>query len=538
MSKSPSRFFKDGIECEEVQGERRLSDSLLWTLQEEYYAEQSLKAWERVPFYSTSRMMFVGAIAELVNSFLLDCADNLDYDSPVYILELGGGSGCFAYRFLTELVELMADFEQLKNLRVQYILSDFAQANIDAHLKNVRLKPFLDSQMLEISVYRPDLSNSIDLVVSGQTLKRGQMKNPLVVLANYFFDTIKQDAFRVADGKLQEAKFTLYREADASSLEVAPTIQEIRMSEQYYDLQLPYYNDPSLDSILDFYGNNLQNASVIFPIGAMRSLENLSHLAGDKLAVFASDKGFASLDSKQIVGLRPQEFAEHGAFSFDVNFDALQRYFRNKGGSALIESGDHSSLGFMFATTVEAHCQLTNHFFRQYIQKRDVCNASYNLEEFTFFGCDQRNKFVRPYLTNFISIVQSSNFDPFIFDGAFARLFNNLLPELTEMDSEQEREVTEVVYRTFKNIFNVANEYFDLAAILEFCMRWEKFDYCLALANEAVEALGPTRKAYDYAAMACEQLNRKQDAYDYFRQALALQSDHDWARAGMARNKP
>lgn len=537
MSESPSRFIKDGVECEEVQSERRLSESLLWTLQEEYYANQSLKAWERVPFYSTSRMMFVGAIAQLVNSFLLDYADSLDYESPLYILELGGGSGCFAYRFLNELSELTNDFERFKNLRVQYILSDFAQSNIDAHLSNKRLKPFLDSQMLEISVYRPDLSDSIQLAVSGRRLERGQIKNPLIVLANYFFDTIKQDAFRVIDGKLQETKVRLYRNADLASVE-ATTIQNVRMSEQYYDLQLPYYDDQSLDSILDFYGSNLQNASIIFPIGAMRSLENLSRLASDKLALFVSDKGFASLDSKQILGLRPQEFAEHGAFSFDVNFDALQRYFRNKGGSALIESGDHSSLGFMFATTVETKCELTNHFFRQYIQKRDVCNASFNLEEFTFVGCEHSKDLVRPYLTNFISIVQSSNFDPFIFDGAFARLFGKLVPELSTMDGEQEREVTDLLNRTFRNVFNVANEYFDLASILEFCMCWEKFDYCLSLATEAIEKLGPSRKAYDYAAIACEQLDRRLDAYNYFRLALEMQPDHDWAREGLERNKP
>ncbi|CAN5621489.1 hypothetical protein BH10CYA1_BH10CYA1_42440 [soil metagenome] len=539
MSESPSRFLKDGVESEAVQGERRLSESLLWTLQEDYYAKQSLKAWERVPFYSTSRMMFVGTIANLVNAFLVDCADTLDFQSPVYILELGGGSGCFAYRFLNELVELMSDFDVLRNLRLQYILSDFAKANIDAHLSNGRLKALLDSHMLEISVLKPEVSNSIDLEVSGQTLKRGQIKNPLLVLANYFFDTIKHDAFRVANGKLQETKFSLYRESsDTRSFESAPTIQEIKMSEQHYDLQLPYYDDQCLDSILDYYGKNLQNASVIFPIGAIRSLENLSYLAEDNLAVFVSDKGFASLDSKQIVGLRPQEFAEHGAFSFDVNFDALQRYFVNRGGVALTESGDHSSLGFMFATTVKTKCNLTKHLFRQLMQKLDVVNSSYNLEEFTFYGCEFGSQFICPHLTNFISIVQTSNFDPFIFDGAFARLFERLVPELSNMDVEQEREVTELIKRTYKNIFNVANEYFDLASILEFCVCWGKYDYCLALATEALETLGPIRKAYDYAAIACEHLGRKQDAYNYFRQAVDMQSDHDWAKEGMERNSP
>jgi len=563
VTESPSRFIKDGIECEEVQSARRLSESLLWTLQEEYYASQSLNAWERVPFYSTSRMMFVGAIAELVNSFLLDCIDEFDPQSPIYILELGSGSGCFAYRFVNHLKELMVDFERLKKLNVRYILSDFTKVNIDAHLNNLRLKPFFDSGELDVGVYSPENDTAIRLEVSGAELERGALKNPLLVIANYLFDTIKHDAFRVVDGSLQETKFALFREVsrqsdsdsdrDGSGSRLSesdndqdgsgarrtnPTIQEIRMSEVYSDLELPYYRDPHLDSILHFYRSELSDSSVIFPIGAMRSIANLSHLAADKLALFVSDKGFASLESKQVLGLRTQEFAEHGAFSFDVNFDALQRYVENRGGNALIESGDHSSLGFMFATTWKPTCELTRHFFRQYIQKRDICNASYNLEEFTFVGCEKGQNFVRPYLTNFISIVQSSNFDPFIFDGAFARLFENLVPELTEMDLEQEYEVADLVGRTFRNVFNVANDYFDLAAIFEFCVCWQKYEFCLTLAKQANASLGVSRKAFDYAAIASEHLNRREDAYEYFRQALALEPEHDWAREGMERNKP
>ncbi|HEY9731892.1 MAG TPA: hypothetical protein V6C89_08270 [Drouetiella sp.] len=561
MSELPSRYIKDGVECEEVQSARRLSESLLWTLQEEYYANKSLKAWERVPFYSTSRMMFVGAIAELVSKFLLDLGQDLNFAEPVYILELGGGSGCFAYRFINQLKELLADFEQFKSLRFQYILSDFAKANVDAHLRNLRIRPLIDSGELEVAVYDPQISNTVKLEVSGQTLCRGKLKNPLLIIANYFFDTIKQDAFRIIDGVLKETQIALYREMsggesspeldEGSSPELdggsspepegesSPrvSIQEIKMSETYADIGLPYYNDPYLDSILAFYQNNLADSSVIFPIGAMRSLANLSDLADGKLAAFVSDKGFASLDSKQVLGLRTQEFAEHGAFSFDVNFDSIKRYVENKGGAALIESGDHSSLGFIFATTWPAKAELAKQFFRQSLQKRDVCNASYNLEEFTFVGCEHGRNFVRPYLTNFVSIVQSSNFDPFIFDGAFARLFEGLVPELTEMDSEQEREVTELLRETFNNIFNVANDYCDLAAILEFCMCWHKYEFCLELALEANSTLGPSRKAFDYAAIACEHLERGPEAYEYFRQSVELKPDHDWAREGMERNR-
>lgn len=522
-----------------LQGEVRLSESMLWKLQEEYYAEESLQAWVNVPFYSTSRMMFVGANAELVNSFLLDYSTKLDYEHPVYILEVGGGSGCFAYRFVNELQELMSFFPQFEKLRVCYILSDFAQSNIDAHLKNPRLKPMIDAGLLELAIYRPDISTSIHLEVSDQTLTSEQIKNPLLVVANYFFDTIKHDAFRAVEGKLLETKFSVHRANSDAASDLKPRLRDLKMVESYHEIEFPYYDDPALDSILHHYQGNLKEASVIFPIGAMDSLKNLTELAGNKLVVIAHDKGFASLDSKQIVGLRTQEFAAHdGALSFDVNFDSLSRYFHNSGGFALVDSGDHSSLCSMFATSFNMPLPISAHYFRQNIQKRDVCNSSYNLEEVTFAGLNDKTvSFARPHLTLFISIVQASNFDPFIFDGALARLFYRLMPELSTMDAEQEREVKDLINRTAKNIFNVVNEYFDLAAVLEFFTVWGKHDECLRLANELTEALGPTRKAYDYAALSCEHLNRKSDAFNYFRMAFEMDPTHDWAKEGMERNK-
>lgn len=513
-----------------------MSESYLWQLQEDYYAEQSLNAWERVPFYTTNRMNFVAYNAELINAFMLDYADCFDYDEPLYILELGGGSGCFAYRFLNELLSSKGDFDKLKNLQLRYVLSDFAQSNISAHIKNPRLQSLIESGVLDVSVFRPDQTTSLSLEISGQKVTSGQMRNPLIVLANYLFDTIKHDAFRVDSGRLEEVKFSLSRDHEVDSVSEQLTIQNVKMSESYHEIALPYYKDGHLDSILEYYKDNLKDASIIFPIGAFRSIANLCALSNDRLFLIANDKGFAQLDSRQIVGLRTQSFAEHGAFSFDVNFDAIARYLNNRGGSALIDSGDHSSLGFLVGTTMNCSYPLTSHLFRHSTQKLDQCNASYNIEEVLFAGCEAGKEFDRPALTVFKSIVQCSNYDPFIFDGAFARLFERLLPELENLDAEREREFKLLVRRVANNIFNVANSYEDLVAILEFCMQAGFYQECLDIATQSMTCLGTVRQSYDFAALACEHLERKKDAYNYFKQALDLVPDHVWAKEGMERN--
>ena len=41
-------------------------------------------------------------------------------------------------------------------------------------------------------------------------LTRETLRNPLVCICNYVFDTLRQDAFKIVDGQLFEALATLY----------------------------------------------------------------------------------------------------------------------------------------------------------------------------------------------------------------------------------------------------------------------------------------------------------------------------------------
>eukprot|EP00479_Gromia_sphaerica_P005561 TRINITY_DN16614_c0_g1_i1.p1 TRINITY_DN16614_c0_g1~~TRINITY_DN16614_c0_g1_i1.p1 ORF type:complete len:120 (+),score=25.32 TRINITY_DN16614_c0_g1_i1:261-620(+) len=48
------------------------------------------------------------------------------------------------------------------------------------------------------------------LQISGKWINCATIQNPVCVIANYLFDTLRQEAFRVVDGKLQVALSSVY----------------------------------------------------------------------------------------------------------------------------------------------------------------------------------------------------------------------------------------------------------------------------------------------------------------------------------------
>src|SRR5260370_7832056 len=88
---------------------QRLSQSLLWKLQRNFYEQQGIHAWSRgqnsVPHYITCNPFIARAYSKVVFAFLRDCQNPAtplsDGNHPFYILDLPSRSCRFPYLFLT-----------------------------------------------------------------------------------------------------------------------------------------------------------------------------------------------------------------------------------------------------------------------------------------------------------------------------------------------------------------------------------------------------------------------------------------------------
>src|SRR5262249_57744313 len=95
-------------------------------------------------------------------------------------------------------------------LAVRYVMTDFPRANVRAWAAQPAFKPFLDAGLLDLGIFDAERDREIQLVgARGGVLAAGGLANPSIVLANYAFDTLVQDLFRVENGKLHEARGSL-----------------------------------------------------------------------------------------------------------------------------------------------------------------------------------------------------------------------------------------------------------------------------------------------------------------------------------------
>src|SRR3982751_97014 len=110
---------------------RRLSESLLWRLQRNFFDHLGAQAWTQgiVPHYITGNGWIADAYAKVVLGWLRDCAGTLDLDQPVTLLELGCGSGRFGYLFFERLLDLL-DRSSLRQVKVRYVMTDFTESTL------------------------------------------------------------------------------------------------------------------------------------------------------------------------------------------------------------------------------------------------------------------------------------------------------------------------------------------------------------------------------------------------------------------------
>ena len=92
-----------------IDADKPLSKSLIWQIQREYFLKNGLKAWQDdvVPSAISSNPVMARAYSQVVFGYLRDCFVAarsgdfvLDNTQPVYIVELGAGSGRLAHHFL------------------------------------------------------------------------------------------------------------------------------------------------------------------------------------------------------------------------------------------------------------------------------------------------------------------------------------------------------------------------------------------------------------------------------------------------------
>lgn len=233
--------------------------------------------------------------------------------------------------------------------KIRYVMTDFTEQNFNFWKTHPALAPFVKRGIVDFAIFDATKDTELHLFSSKVTLRAGELKNPLCIIANYLFDTLYHDLFQVEDGMLKEGLISV---GSKKSVEPDPLDPEIikRLANlyKYEPIDESFYGDdkPHLNNILkwyhEYYDPASSGATVLVPIGALSAIERLSALSSNRLVVLSGDKGNSNPDHFR--GVSDPHIAVHGSFSVMVNYHAIGIYFASRGGFALHSPQEEASL--------------------------------------------------------------------------------------------------------------------------------------------------------------------------------------------------
>lgn len=342
-----------------------LSASHLWQAQRDFFNKKGIHAWQQVPYFVTSNAFVGDRYARLMLAYLEDQVNlgNLNLSEPLYLFELGTGSGQFSFYCQTVLQTLCATHPILHALHYCYVMTDFTHSNLDFWKTHSRFQPFLKAGKMDYALF--DLEHPTPLFLEHQQTTLHTFKNPVILVGNYIFDSIRHDLFKVSEGVLEASLLETScpdGDYDAATGTIL-SLENISFRYQQKPIASTDY-PPSIAKILEYYQENLKEGEFSISTSGIAMLDFFMQSAPG-LFMLSSDKGLNSLPELERKHSRSLVF--HGSFSFDVNFNALAQHMRFSGGTALMQSYRDGIKTNLFLSHNDPMPHLTN-AYQQYIE--------------------------------------------------------------------------------------------------------------------------------------------------------------------------
>ncbi|QJD84950.1 tetratricopeptide repeat protein [Cohnella herbarum] len=502
----------------------RFSEAPIWEWQRSYYEEQGIKAWQRdeVPQYITSNPVMAEAYAEMIFGFLQDRATLGNDTEPVTIVELGAGSGQFAYLVLKELCDLI-EFAGIAVPPFRYVMSDLAVSNMTYWKQHPSLLPFVERGVLDFAKFDAVNDTELILIHSGITIRPGDLKQPLLVIANYFFDSIPQDLIYVEDGKVYDCKVSLDFPDGIAGLSASELLEKATLEYHYRrgtDFEratYPYRN------VIAFYREKLEDSHILFPAIGMACLERLGRLSLQGFVLITADKGDNRLENWEFA--EPPKLIVHGSFSLTANYHAIQTHFERKGAHSFFTSHHHHNLNI--------GCILMLENPMSYIQTRLAYRR--RIERFgpdDFFSLKQwfDGQLEQMELRQILALWRLGGYDSEWFLQSVKRI-SSLLPTGIEADMEDLRSG---IYRMWQAYYPMGEKH-DLALDCGMLLyEMDLFEDALPFLERSLMNNGHNEDNFEgvYRLSVCHyEAGNAVEALAYTRRALKIEPGHEGALA-------
>jgi len=502
-----------------------LSQSLIWRRQREFYAQRGLKAWseENVPAYITNNPFTAEIYAGIVFAFLRDCTGHagspLSPENPLRIVELGAGTGRFAYLFLRHLT-LLLRAENMSPASLRYTMTDCAENLLGEWRSNPYLEEFARNGMLQFEVFQAGSPAARSFVGDAE---RAGNAGPLVLIANYVFDSLPQDAYNVSEGQIFELMVTTTDRGRRAAGRGPARLADLSRSYKEADVPPDRYADASWNATLEHYRDKLRAATLLFPSQALATLREVARLSDGRMLVLAADKGQTHEDQLAL-SLAPPEFEFHSpdCFSQLVNFHAIAKCIEAEGGKALLPDKHFSTFNicvFLEGCSKGVFPETT----AAYRQAQTAFGPDDLFTLFAWLNAHMQEMTVAQIL----SALRLTRWDT----TAFMRFFPMLARQARHAVHER-ADIREAVLRVWANHFPVGpgdNALAFQCGVVLLELRY--FDDAAKMLRESLESLGPSAATSYNLGLCAQGLGNRDEALALMMEASNLDPQFEPARA-------
>jgi len=246
-------------------------------------------------------------------------------EPPIYVIELGAGSGRFAFLFLTALEALERD-AGVGPLPIRYVMTDATESNIAFWRRHEALAPFVRAGRLDFARFDAETDGAFRLRHARRTISPRAPVGRLVVVANYVFDSLRHDAFVLRGGRV-------YEYLAAAALPARGRAADVSLPWRVGARVTAPYGDAAFDTIVRDYATSARTGRVVFPISPLRCLARFAALAQEDMLALVADRGTATAAEATALPVN-LKLARHGSISLPVNFHALRTWVTSRGGRA------------------------------------------------------------------------------------------------------------------------------------------------------------------------------------------------------------
>ncbi|GIP40590.1 hypothetical protein J31TS4_38700 [Paenibacillus sp. J31TS4] len=501
----------------------RFSEAPIWDIQRKYYEEEGTKAWnnDQVPQYITSNPMIAAAYAEMIFALLQDQANKGYRADPVFIVELGAGAGRFAYHVLDELCQLR-DYAGIALPSFRYIMTDLAMNNVMAWKEHPALQSFITDGILDFAQFDAVHDTVLNLVVSGATIREGDLKQPLIIIANYFFDSIPQELLYIGDGQVYEADVHIDYPERKDSLKPSEWLKQINLQYEYrrapeYEQETYPYRD-----VMSLYREQLEDSHILFPTSGLSCLERLNRLSQAGFLLITADKGDHLLDNWKFAD--PPELILHGSFSLTANYHAFQHVFEQRGALVLFPPHHYKNINVGCILNLDKPMDYPNVrlAYRRCVERFGP-DEFYSLKEWVDRHHDSMG------LQQLLSFWRLGGYDAEFFIQNTKQI-SRLLPEANE---EEQQDLLRGIQRMWSSYY-VMEQRYDVAldaGLILFEMGMYKDSKWYLEQSVQQERDEVVSTVYYCLAICCFELELVEDALGYVRKLLELEPDHEEALA-------